>query len=51
MNPHVIAENILKILNDEIYREQMINDLSKVHDLLSQEESSKKVAQIIAEDI
>lgn len=50
-NPHVIAENILKILNDEIYREQMINDLSKVHDLLSQEESSKKVAQIIAEDI
>lgn len=50
-NPFVIAHSVIKILNDEQYRNQMINDLSKVHDLLSEEESSKKVAQIIAENI
>ena len=50
-NPHVIAENIIKILNNDEYREQMKSDLAKVHDLLSQEESAKKVAQIIAADI
>ena len=45
------AENIIKKLNNEEYREQMKSDLAKVHDLLSQEKKKKKVAQIIAADI
>ncbi len=50
-NPHVIAKNILRLLKDDKYREEMQEELSKVHDLLSQEESSRKVAQIISEDL
>ena len=50
-NPHVIAKNILRLLKDDKYREEMKEELSKVHDLLSQEESSRKVAEIISEDL
>ena len=50
-NPHVIAKNILRLLKDDKYREEMQEELSNVHDLLSQEESSRKVAQIISEDL
>lgn len=46
-NPNVIAKNLLKILNDESYRNIMINDLAKVKSLLSTHEASKEVADII----
>ena len=47
-NPKVISEALLKILNDEKYKQNMIEDLSKVKAILSQHESSKEVAQILS---
>ena len=47
-NPKVISEALLKILNDETYKQNMIEDLSKVKAILSQHESSKEVAQILS---
>ena len=46
-NPKVIADNLLKIIEDDSYKTAMINDLSKVKDILSKHESAKEVAQII----
>ena len=50
-NPKVISKNLLKILDDEQYRQNMIDDLSKVKALLSKHEASKEVAQIIAAEL
>ena len=50
-NPKVISKNLLKILDDEQYRQNMIDDLSKVKSLLSKHEASKEVAQIIAAEL
>ena len=50
-NPKVISKNLLKILDDEQYRNNMIDDLSKVKSLLSKHEASKEVAQIIAAEL
>lgn len=47
-NPEVISCALLKILDDEVYRNAMIEDLSKVKAILSTHESSKEVAQIIS---
>lgn len=47
-NPKVISEALLKILNDETYKQNMIEDLSKVKAILSQHKSSKEVAQILS---
>ncbi|MBS4759524.1 MAG: lipid-A-disaccharide synthase [Clostridium sp.] len=47
-NPKVISETLLKILSDETYKKNMIEDLSKVKAILSQHESSKEVAQILS---
>lgn len=47
-NPEVISCALLKILDDEVYRNAMIEDLSKVKSILSTHESSKEVAQIIS---
>lgn len=46
-NPNVISASILKILDDENYRQCMIEDLLKVREILSEHESSKEVAAII----
>ncbi len=46
-NPKVIADNLLKIIEDDSYKTAMITDLSKVKDILSKHESAKEVAQII----
>lgn len=47
-NPEVISCALLKILDDEVYRNAMIEDLTKVKSILSTHESSKEVAQIIS---
>lgn len=46
-NPNVISSALLKILEDDDYRNSMVQDLSKVRAVLSQHESAKEVAQIL----
>ncbi len=46
-----IAEEINKILNDDVYKNKMINSLKNVKQKLSTECASKKTAQIIANSI
>lgn len=50
-NPKVISDNLLKILSDDTYRENMIADLSNVRSILSQHESAREVACIIAKEL
>ena len=50
-NPDTIAENILKILNDETCRNNMIADLSQVKAILSKHEAAKEVAQILDSEL
>lgn len=50
-NPKVIAEALLKILDNNEYRQSMIADLSQVKAILSQHESAKEVAQIIGNEL
>ena len=47
--PEIIAENILKLINDESARNAMIADLSKVKEILSSKDSSTEVANIIVQ--
>lgn len=47
-NPNIIASSILKIIEDEDYRQNMINDLSKVKAILSEHEASKEAADILS---
>lgn len=47
-NPKIISESLLKILADDEYRNHMIQDLSKVREILSKHESAKEVANIIS---
>ena len=47
-NPKVISDAILKLLQDDSYRQNMIDDLSKVKAILSKHEAAKEVANIIA---
>jgi lipid-A-disaccharide synthase len=47
-NPSVISKAVLKILEDENYRQNMINDLSKVKDILSEHQSAKEAAKIVS---
>lgn len=47
-NPKVISQNLLKILEDDDYRNKMIEDLSKVKSILSKHEAAKEVAQVIS---
>lgn len=46
-NPQKIAQELLKIIDNEQYRQNMISDLSKVKQMLSKNEAAKEVAQII----
>ena len=46
-NTRVISNALLKILEDDDYRKSMIEDLSKVREILSKHESAKEVAQVI----
>lgn len=46
-NKKQIANEILKILNDDIYRQKMISDLSQVKSLLSNKNSSYETAKSI----
>ncbi len=46
-NPNVISSALLKILEDDDYRNSMVQDLSKVRAVLSQHEAAKEVAQIL----
>lgn len=50
-NPKVISDSILKILQDDSYRQNMIDDLSKVKAILSKHEAAKEVANIIANEL
>ena len=50
-NPKVISDAILKILQDDDYRQNMIDDLSKVKAILSKHEAAKEVANIIANEL
>ena len=47
--PQIISAELLKIIDDESYRNNMIEDLLKVRNILSTHESSKEVAQIISD--
>lgn len=47
-NPQVISKALLKILEDDEYRQLMKDDLSKVKAILSRHESAKEVAQVIS---
>lgn len=47
-NPQVISKALLKILEDDEYRQSMKDDLSKVKAILSRHESAKEVAQVIS---
>ena len=49
--PKIITNELLKIIDDNSYRENMIEDLSKVKDILSKHEAAKKVANIILSEI
>ena len=49
--PHIIADNILTILNDNNYRENMKNELKNVKNSLTTSGSAQKVASIINTDI
>lgn len=50
-NPKTISDNLLKILSDNEYRKSMVDDLGKVRSILSQHESAKEVASIIAKEL
>ena len=50
-NPHTIADYILKILKDDKYRQNMIQDLSQVKAILSKHEAAKEVAQILSAEL
>lgn len=47
-NPQVISKALLKILEDDEYRQLMKDDLSKVKAILSRHEAAKEVAQVIS---
>lgn len=49
--PQIIAEAVLNIIEDDIYRENMINSLKNVKELLSTENSAKKASQIILKNL
>lgn len=50
-NPEVISKALLKILEDDGYRQSMIEDLQKVKDLLSKHEAAREVSQIISQEL
>lgn len=50
-NKKQIAHEILKILNDEVYRQKMISDLEDVKNMLSSKNSSYEVAKCIYETV
>lgn len=50
-NPKVISQNLLKILEDNDYRNNMVEDLSKVKAILSKHEAAKEVAQTISSEL
>lgn len=49
--PEIIAENILKIISDDDYRENMINSLKNVKQKLMTSGAAQKAANIINKDI
>ena len=50
-NPKTISTALLKILEDDDYKQSMIADLAKVKDILSRHEAAKEVAQIIRNEL
>lgn len=50
-NPKVISQNLLKIIENDDYRQNMVQDLSNVKAVLSEHESSKEVASIISDTL
>ena len=50
-NPKTISTALLKILDDDDYKQSMIADLAKVKDILSRHEAAKEVAQIIRNEL
>ncbi len=49
--PHIIANEILKIINDETYRNEMIKSLSEVKEKLTVSQAAGKAAEIISSNI
>ena len=49
--PEIISDNLLKILNDDNYRNNMVTSLQNVKDLLKSSGSAFKVASCIAKNI
>ena len=49
--PSIISSNILKILSDENYRQEMINSLKNVKQMLKTSGSAQNVAQIVVNNI
>ena len=50
-NPKTISTALLKIVDDDDYKQSMIADLAKVKDILSRHEAAKEVAQIIRNEL
>ena len=50
-NPQTIAKELLKIVDDEQYRQNMIDNLANVKQMLSKHEAAKEVAQIISAEL
>ena len=48
-NSKVISQHLIKILDNEQYRKNMTEDLSKVKAILSRHEAANEVAQILSE--
>ena len=49
--PNIIADNINKILNDSVYRNEMIKNLGNVKQKLHTSMAAQRTAQIIVNDI
>ncbi len=50
-NPQTISKELLKIVDDEQYRQNMIDNLAQVKQMLSKHEAAKEVAQIISTEL
>lgn len=50
-NPKTIAKNLLKILSNTAYKQNMVENLAQVKEILSKHESAKEVANIITKEL
>ena len=50
-NPKTICQELIKILENDEYRQNMIDNLSLVKEMLSKHEAAKEVANIISAEL